>query len=85
MCGMRVLVTGASGRVGANMVRRLVDAGADIKAMVMPGDPQAAKLAAFPQVEITEADLGDQAAINAACTGVTHAVHLPAQLQCHVA
>lgn len=77
---MRVLVTGASGRVGANMVRRLIDSGADVKAMVMPGDPQAAKLATFPQVEIAEADLGDQAAINAACTDVTHVVHLAAQL-----
>lgn len=80
MWGMRVLVTGASGRVGANMVQRLVTSGADVKAMVMPGDPQAAKLAMFPQVQIVEADLGDQAAINAACEGVTHVVHLAAQL-----
>lgn len=77
---MRVLVTGAAGRVGANMVRRLTAAGTDVKAMVMPGDPLRSKLAPFPDVEIVEADLGDQPAIDAACKNVTHVVHLAAQL-----
>ncbi|TDC53964.1 NAD(P)-dependent oxidoreductase [Jiangella ureilytica] len=77
---MRVLVTGAAGRVGANMVRRLVTAGADVKAMVLPGDPLRSKLDPFPDVEIVEADLSDQPAIDAACKNVTHVVHLAAQL-----
>ncbi|AYY12408.1 NAD(P)-dependent oxidoreductase [Actinobacteria bacterium YIM 96077] len=77
---MLVLVTGATGRVGANMVKRLVSSGAQVKAMVMPGDPQAAKLTSMPEVEIVEADLTDQAAINHACRDVTHVVHLAAQL-----
>lgn len=77
---MRVLVTGAAGRVGTNMVRRLVGDGVEVVAMVLPGDPQRAKLAAFPQVEVVEADLTDQASVDAACAGVTHVVHLAAQL-----
>ncbi len=77
---MRVLVTGAAGRVGANMVRRLVGAGIDVKAMVLPGDPLREKLAAFPDIEIVEADLGDQPSIDTACKNVTHVVHLAAQL-----
>jgi nucleoside-diphosphate-sugar epimerase len=77
---MRVLVTGAAGRVGANMVRRLVTAGADVKAMVLPGDPLRTKLDPFPDIEIVEADLGDQPGIDAACKNVTHVVHLAAQL-----
>lgn len=77
---MRVLVTGATGRVGANMVRRLLTAGAEVRAMVMPGDPQAAKLDALPEVEIAEGALTDQAAIDRACQGVTHVVHLAAQM-----
>ena len=62
------------------MVRRLLRAGAEVKAMVMPGDPQAAKLEALPEVEIAEASLTDQAAIDKACQGVTHVVHLAAQM-----
>lgn len=77
---MKVLVTGASGRVGANMVRRLLAAGAEVRAMVMPDDPQAAKLAGLSDVEVVAADLTDQAGIDAACKGVTHVVHLAAQL-----
>ncbi|NDL55993.1 NAD-dependent epimerase/dehydratase family protein [Phytoactinopolyspora mesophila] len=77
---MRVLVTGATGRVGANMVRRLLSSGADVKAMVMPGDPQAVKLSAMSGLEIVEAELTDQAGIDAACRDVTHVVHLAAQL-----
>jgi dTDP-L-rhamnose 4-epimerase len=77
---MNVLVTGASGRVGANLVRRLLAAGVGVRAMVIPGDPQAAKLTSLSDVDIVAADLTDQAAIDAACCGVTHVVHLAAQL-----
>ncbi|MEN3284525.1 MAG: hypothetical protein V7607_5665 [Solirubrobacteraceae bacterium] len=77
---MRVLVTGAAGRVGANVVQRLGSSGIDVTAMVMPGDPQAAKLASLPRVRIVEADLGDQAAVDRACAGATHVAHLAAQL-----
>ena len=77
---MRVLVTGAAGRVGTNMVKRLISEGSAVRAMVLPGDPMRSKLDAFPDVEVVEADLGDQAAIDAACRDVTHVVHLAAQL-----
>ncbi|MFC0530311.1 NAD-dependent epimerase/dehydratase family protein [Phytohabitans kaempferiae] len=77
---MRVLVTGAAGRVGANVVRRLVEADVAVTAMVLPGDRQAAKLAPLTGVRVIEADLGDQAAVDAACAGATHIVHLAAQL-----
>lgn len=77
---MTVLVTGAAGRVGANMVRRLVADGRDVIAMVMPGDPQAAKLTDLSSVRIVEADLTDQASVDRACQGATHVVHLAAQL-----
>ena len=77
---MRILVTGAAGRVGANLVKRLVTAGMNVTAMVMPGDPQAAKLASLASVRIVEADLGSQASVDVACEGVTHVAHLAAQL-----
>lgn len=77
---MRVLVTGATGRVGANLVRRLLATGADVTAMVMPGDPQAVKLDSLPDVSVAPASLTDQEAIDSACHGVTHVVHLAAQM-----
>jgi nucleoside-diphosphate-sugar epimerase len=77
---MKVLVTGAAGRVGANMVTRLVAEGVEVVAMVAPGDPQAQKLAGLDRVRIVEADLGDQAAVDVACQDVTHVIHLAAQL-----
>ncbi|WP_157553315.1 NAD-dependent epimerase/dehydratase family protein [Jiangella gansuensis] len=77
---MRVLVTGATGRVGTNMIMRLITAGAEVKAMVLPGDPHGSKLDAFPDVEVVEADLTDQTAVDVACRDVTHVVHLAAQL-----
>jgi UDP-glucose 4-epimerase len=81
MSGSTVLVTGAAGRVGANMVRRLTEEGHAVVAMVLPGDPQAAKLGDLsPAVGVVEADLGDQDSVDRACEGITHVVHLAAQL-----
>lgn len=77
---MSVLVTGASGRVGANVVRELITAGREVVAMVMPNDPLRAKLDLFDGVNVVEADLTDQDAINLAMKGRTAVVHLAAQL-----
>ncbi|WP_166355556.1 NAD-dependent epimerase/dehydratase family protein [Phytoactinopolyspora limicola] len=77
---MRVLVTGATGRVGANLVNRLVSQGVQVRAMVMPADPQVRKLTSMPGVQLVEADLSDQLTIDDACRGVTHVAHLAAQL-----
>lgn len=78
--GMKVLVTGATGRVGANVVKQLTSCDMDVKAMVMPGDPHADKLGSLPNARIVEADLRDQDAIDVACRDVTHVVHLAAQM-----
>ena len=75
---MKVLVTGAAGRVGANVVKRLLSRNIDVRAMVMAGDPYAKKLMALSGVEVVEADLRDQASVSRSCGGVTHVVHLAA-------
>lgn len=77
---MKVLITGAAGRVGANVVSRLENSGAEIRALVLPGDRHMGKLTALPAIEIVEGDLCDQDAVTAACRGVTHVVHLAAQM-----
>lgn len=77
---MKVLVTGAAGRVGANVVRRLVSSGAAVRALVLPGDPHASKVADLPGVDVVEGDLCDQDSVNVACREITHVVHLAAAM-----
>ncbi|TWE29446.1 UDP-glucose 4-epimerase [Prauserella muralis] len=75
-----MLVTGATGRVGANLVDRLVSSGVTVRAFVRPDSPHRAKLAAFPGVEIADGDLRDTEAIEDACRDVTHVAHLAARM-----
>lgn len=77
---MKVLLTGATGRVGTNLLKRLIASNIEVRALVMPGDPHAKKLLAFPEAEIMEGDLCQQAFVDTACQGVTHIVHLAAQM-----
>lgn len=71
---MKVLVTGASGRIGANIVRELLPHGYEIRAAVRPGTPRADKLKAFP-VEILESDLLDRESLTRSVEGCTAVVH----------
>lgn len=71
---MKVLVTGASGRIGANIVRELTQQGYTVRAAVRPGTPRAAKLNSF-SVEIVEADLADRAALALSVEGMDAVVH----------
>jgi dolichol-phosphate mannosyltransferase len=58
----RVLVTGAGGFVGANLVRRLAEAGHETLAMVRPGgDPW--RLDSFPDARVIPLDLRDGDAV----------------------
>ncbi|MFI6578375.1 SDR family oxidoreductase [Nocardiopsis sp. NPDC050513] len=62
------LVTGATGRVGGQVVRQLLDAGAtNVRALVR--DPSAARLPTG--VEVVRGDLSDPASLDAALDGVT--------------
>lgn len=52
-----ILVTGATGNVGPHVVRQLVEAGADVRALLLDGDPGAADLP--DGVDIVRGDLSD--------------------------
>ena len=71
---MRVLVTGASGRIGANIVQTLVQKGHRVRAAIRPDTPRKAKLSPFP-TEIVEADLRDREALARAVEGMEAVVH----------
>ncbi len=75
--GDRILVTGATGRIGANLCRSLLEQGYVVRATVMPGDPQAAKLHAL-DVEVVVVDLRDRAAVADAAKDVQGVCHLAA-------
>lgn len=69
---MTILVTGATGLVGARLVPRLVAAGADCRVLVRPGK------AAPAGVQAVEGDLFDAASLAGAVAGVSAILHLAA-------
>ncbi|HEX9308267.1 MAG TPA: hopanoid-associated sugar epimerase [Anaeromyxobacter sp.] len=72
----KVLVTGANGFVGANLVRVLLEHGDDVRALVRPGCDRRS-LAHLP-VELAEGDVRDAAAVRRAVTGCAHVHHVAA-------
>ncbi|WP_030683258.1 NAD(P)H-binding protein [Streptomyces cellulosae] len=63
-----VLVTAATGNVGPHAVAHLLEAGARVRALVLPDDPNAGRLP--DGVEICHGDLGDPDSLDAALEGV---------------
>jgi dihydroflavonol-4-reductase len=71
-----ILITGASGFVGAAVAKRLVQAGHDVRALVRPTSPRT-NLAGL-KLEIVEGDLRDPASLDLAMAGVRHLFHVAA-------
>lgn len=76
----KILVTGAAGRLGANVCYQLSLRGEDIRAVVLPGDKFRNKLEGMAGVEIYECDLTDMESIRGAVKDCTHIIHLAALL-----
>ncbi|HEX3594037.1 MAG TPA: NAD-dependent epimerase/dehydratase family protein [Polyangiaceae bacterium] len=69
----KALVTGATGHLGANLVRRLLADGEEVRALVRPGDTSAA-LNGLP-VERVTGDLRDANAVTNAVRGCARVYH----------
>jgi dihydroflavonol-4-reductase len=75
---MKTLVTGATGLVGNNVVRLLVDLNQSVRVVVRAGsDPRPLDRL---EVEIVEGDIRDESAVQRACAGVDRIVHAAAHV-----
>lgn len=77
---MKILLTGITGRVGANVAQKLLENGHDVRGFVWPGDRQAEKMKAIG-AEIAEGDLASSADVNAAAEDQEVILHLGAAFQ----
>ena len=79
---MKILVTGGTGRIGANLVARLLEAGHSIRSFVYPADASRAdKLDAYDRVETVFGDLRNADDASQAVAGVDAIYHLAAAFQ----
>lgn len=77
---MKVLITGITGRVGANVARQFLRNGHDVRGFVWPGDRQAEKMWSLG-AEIVEGDLASAADVHAAAGGQEVILHMGAAFQ----
>lgn len=76
---MKILVSGGTGRIGANLVRQLLAKGHEIRSFVYPGDASRAhKLDGFAGVETVAGDLRKFEDVRRAVQGVDAIYHLAA-------
>ena len=75
--GDRILVTGATGRIGANLCRTLIARGYTVRAVVMPDDPAVWRISGL-NIEIVTADLRNELLVVQACADVQGICHLAA-------
>lgn len=77
---MKALVTGASGHLGANLVRRLLADGHEVRALLRDRDPMDARALEGLALERVYGDLRDLDAMRAATAGVERVFHTAAKV-----
>ena len=77
---MRILMTGATGRIGANVARRMLQNGHSLLGFTVPNDPQASKLASIG-ADVVEGHLESLDDIRRAMAGIDAVFHLGAAFQ----
>lgn len=76
------LITGAAGVMGARLVERVRQAGWQVRALVLPGDAQRARVDALG-CDVREGDVAEPASLTGLCDGVDTVYHLAAVILSH--
>ncbi len=74
----KVLVTGGSGFVGSNLVKRLHENGASVRVLDNMSRGRLSYISSLSDVEVVEADIRDTESCRDAFSGISHVVHLAA-------
>jgi len=77
---MTILMTGATGRIGANVVKHLAERGEHLRCVVRPSTDRLEKLEQF-EAEIAKIDLRDRDKLSQAVKGVDAIIHLGVKLR----
>ena len=77
---MKILVTGISGRIGANLAKALIDEGHEVRGLIWEKDARLEKFDGLP-VELVEGSLVNPPDVNDAVSGVEAICHLGAAFQ----
>ncbi len=77
---MHVLVTGGAGFIGSHSVERLLGEGAAVRVLDNLASGKLANLPRHPRLAVQRGDIRDEAALAAAFDGVSHVLHLAAQV-----
>ncbi len=77
---MRVLVTGVTGRIGANLAAALVAQGHQVRGLVWPRDPRTEKLSGLG-LDLQEGTLTEEADVRRAVEGMDAVYHLGGAFQ----
>ena len=77
---MHVLVTGGAGFIGSHSVDRLLESGARVRVFDNFSSGRRENLTPHPLLEIMVGDIRDRAAVADALAGITHVLHLAAQV-----
>ncbi len=77
---MQILITGISGRIGANLAKQFLDAGHRVRGLIWPQDRRLEKLAELP-IELQEGTITEMADVERAVSGVDAICHLAAAFQ----
>ncbi|MDA0710356.1 MAG: NAD(P)-dependent oxidoreductase [bacterium] len=77
---MTILITGGTGRIGANVVKRLSERGETLRCVVRPNTDRLEKIEPFG-VDLIRADLRDRERLSDAVKGVDAIIHLGVKLR----